>query len=96
MSGRHSFDKLAYNVPATAKEVLIHAGMHALMLPRQSSCNPGLGRILLQTGAENSGKYQEAVAAALAEEMQVRHELLALHPVFGESSKLRVRDGQMM
>ena len=33
---------------------------------------PPLGRILLQTGQENTGKFQEAVAEALASQLQAR------------------------
>lgn len=68
---RPSFDGLAYHVPKSAKEVMIHAGMYTLVMPGYCKGSQTLGRILLQTGAENSGKYQEAVAGALAKELKV-------------------------
>jgi hypothetical protein len=38
-----------------------------------SAEGPALGRILLQTpGVENTGKFQEAVAEALASQLQAR------------------------
>ena len=41
---------------------------------------PPLGRILLQTGTQDSAKFQEAVAEALAYQLQARRCMPALHP----------------
>ena len=56
-----------------ARELLMHASLHALITSAAAStCQlPAIGRILLQTGTENSGKFQEAVAGALAHELRV-------------------------
>ena len=51
----------------------MHASLHALITSAAASTRqlPAIGRILLQTGTENSGKFQEAVAEALAHELRV-------------------------
>ena len=70
---RSSFSELTYHVPVSAQELLLHAGLHTLVMPAVTGAgsSPSIGRILLQTGTENSGKYQEAVAGALAKELRV-------------------------
>ena len=60
-----------------SRELLVHASMHAMVGPGLGG-GPGkvapVGRILLQTGVQNSTKYQEAVAAALANELKVKQQ----------------------
>lgn len=58
-------------MPKSAQELLIHAGLHTMILPKAPGCDQAIGRILLQTGTENSGMYQEAVAGSLAKELNV-------------------------
>lgn len=60
-------------MPSSAKELLLHAGLHTLVMPAIPGRSSAIGRILLQTGSENSGKYQEAVAGALAKELKVSY-----------------------
>ena len=68
---RLGFDKLQYYVSTDAKELLLHAGLHALIAPAQGKGIPSIGRILLQCDGEGNSKYSEAVAAALAHELEV-------------------------
>ena len=70
---RVSFEDLEYHISDEAKELLLHAGMHALITPKSfyNKEIPSIGRILLQCDADAVGKYPEAVAGALAKALKV-------------------------
>lgn len=61
-------------MPSNTREVLVHAGMHSILPGSEGRGGvPSIGRILMQATSQNSGKYQEAVAGALAAKLDVSH-----------------------
>ncbi|KAK9817579.1 hypothetical protein WJX74_001880 [Apatococcus lobatus] len=73
-SNVETFEELKYYLASDAKELLLHASFHAFAwrpasLSKYFGRLPPVGRVLLQSSSENSQKYQEAVAAALAKEV---------------------------